>query len=71
MSEEGIFDDEYRGVGGTFVIDPTTGKRVPACAEEQSDAAGRPEDEDMAKQEQATKPRAKATATAADTQQGA
>lgn len=29
MSEEGDFDDEYRGVGGTFVIDPATGKRVP------------------------------------------
>lgn len=28
-----IFDDEYSGVGGEYVVDPNTGKRVPVKAE--------------------------------------
>ena len=27
--KDGIFDDEFRGVGGSYVIDPATGLRVP------------------------------------------
>jgi hypothetical protein len=34
MQQKHTFDDEYDGVGGSYIVNPKTGKREPAKANE-------------------------------------